>query len=198
MRLLAENLVCERGGRGVFSGVSFALDAGRLLAVTGRNGAGKSSLLRVVAGLVPKAGGSLALEGADPERGLGEHCHYAGHADALKASLTAGENLAFWAAFYGDPWLDPDEALERLAIAHLADLPAAYLSAGQRRRLTLARLFVSRRPLWLLDEPTSALDTATQALLAAHMREHLAAGGLILAATHADLGLPAQRLEIGG
>jgi heme exporter protein A len=198
MRLVAENLACERGGRGVFKDVSFRLESGGMLAVTGRNGAGKSSLLRLVAGLVPKAGGQLQLEGAAADRSIGEHCHYAGHADALKPSLSAGENLGFWAAFYGDRWLAPVEALERLAISHLADLPAAYLSAGQKRRLTLARLFVSRRPLWLLDEPTSALDAATQALLVSHMREHLAAGGMILAATHAELGIAAAVLEIGG
>jgi len=131
MRLVAESIACERGGRGVFADVSFTLEAGSLLAVIGRNGAGKSSLLRLVAGLVPKTGGTLSLEGAAADRSIGEHCHYAGHADALKPSLTVIENLGFWAAFYGDRWLAPDEALERLAIPYLADLPAAYLSAAR-------------------------------------------------------------------
>jgi heme exporter protein A len=191
MRLVAEDLACLRGGRTVFDGVSFAIGPGGALAVTGRNGAGKSSLLRLVAGLVPVAAGSLRLDGRDPDRSLGEHMHYAGHADALKPALTALENLSFWRALYGEPWLEPQEALERLAIAHLADLPAGYLSAGQKRRLTLARLFVNRRPIWLLDEPTSAIDALTQARFAALARQHLDEGGLLMAATHGELGITA-------
>jgi heme exporter protein A len=198
LRLAGADLACERGGRIVFSGLAFAVGAGEVLAVTGRNGAGKSSLLRLVAGLVPRTAGTLVLEGGDAETPLGEQMHYAGHADALKGALTAGENLIFWRDFYGSPWHEAEDALEMLGIGHLYDLPAAYLSAGQKRRLTLARLFVSRRPVWLLDEPTSALDVATQGLLAAQMRAHLAAGGMILAATHGDLGIePTRRLEIG-
>jgi len=197
LRLVGANLACERGGRIVFSGLSFEVSAGEVLAVTGRNGAGKSSLLRLIAGLVPRTAGTLALDGSDPEIPLAEQMHYAGHADALKGALTAGENLGFWRTFYGAPWHEAEDALDMLGIGHLYDLPAAYLSAGQKRRLTLARLFVSRRPVWLLDEPTSALDVATQALLAAQMRAHLDTGGMILAATHGDLGLePMRRLEI--
>jgi heme exporter protein A len=198
LRLAGADLACERGGRIVFSGLSFTVSAGEVLAVTGRNGAGKSSLLRLVAGLVPRTAGTLALAGSDAETPLTEQMHYAGHADALKSALTAGENLAFWRDFYGSPWHEAEDALDMLGIGHLLDLPAAYLSAGQKRRLTLARLFVSRRPVWLLDEPTSALDVATQALLASQMRAHLSDGGLIMAATHGDLGLgPTQHLEIG-
>jgi len=198
LRLAGTGLACERGGRIVFSDLSFSVAGGQALAVVGRNGAGKSSFLRLVAGLVPRTAGTLALEGGSPETPLGEQVHYAGHADALKAALTVGENLAFWRDLYGSPWHEADEALDMLGIGHLYDLPAAYLSAGQKRRLTLARLFVSRRPVWLLDEPTSALDAATQALLAGHLRTHLAEGGMILAATHGDLGLaPDKILEIG-
>lgn len=198
LRLAGTDLACERGGRIVFSDLSFAVAGGESLAVIGRNGAGKSSFLRLVAGLVPRTAGTLALEGGEAESPLGEQVHYAGHADALKGALTAGENLVFWRDLYGSPWHEADEALEMLGIGHLFDLPAAYLSAGQKRRLTLARLFVSRRPVWLLDEPTSALDAATQALLAGHMRTHLNEGGMILAATHGDLGLvPDRTLEIG-
>jgi heme exporter protein A len=198
LRLIAENLACERGGRLVFEGLSFSAQAGDLVAVAGRNGAGKSSLLRVVAGLVPKSAGKLSLEGGDAEKGIGEQMHYCGHSDALKPSLSVRENLGFWRGYYGGTGLDIEDALDLFAIEHLADLPAAYLSAGQKRRLSLCRLFVSRRPVWLLDEPTSALDVDTQARLAALMGEHLAGGGLILAATHGDLGLsPSRTLAIG-
>jgi heme exporter protein A len=198
LKLTAKDLACERGGRSVFSGLSFVVAAGEMLAVTGRNGAGKSSLLRLIAGLVPRTGGTLTLDGADSDTPLVEHCHYAGHADALKSALTAGENLGFWRDFYGSPWHSPEDALDMLGIAHLLDLPAAYLSAGQKRRLTLARLFVSRRPIWLLDEPTSALDMATQALFADHVRAQLSAGGMVLAATHGDLGLPPNHSLVVG
>ncbi|MDQ0396195.1 heme ABC exporter ATP-binding protein CcmA [Labrys monachus] len=202
LRLTVSDLACERGGRAVFAGVSFAAGAGDLVAVVGHNGAGKSSLLRVIAGLVPKAAGSVVVEGAetsgDEGRPSGEHMHYCGHADALKPALTVRENLAFWRDYYGGAALAPEDALDLFAIEPLADLPAAYLSAGQKRRLALCRLFVSYRPVWLLDEPTSALDVATQARLSERMREHLAGGGIILAATHGDLGLaPALVLTIG-
>ncbi|MEW9309488.1 heme ABC exporter ATP-binding protein CcmA [Labrys neptuniae] len=198
LSLTIENLACERGGRLVFEGVGFSAGAGDLVAVTGRNGAGKSSLLRVIAGLVPRRAGAIRLVGGDAEKTPAEHMHYCGHADALKPSLSVRENLGFWRAYYGDAHLPIEDALDLFAIEHLIDLPAAYLSAGQKRRLSLCRLLVSRRPIWLLDEPTSALDTATQARLAAVMGEHLAGGGLILAATHGDLGLaPSLTLTIG-
>jgi heme exporter protein A len=198
LRLVARDLACIRGGRPVFEGVSFTIERGGALAITGPNGAGKSSLLRVLAGLVSPAHGSLRLEGADEDVPLAEHLHYAGHADALKPALTVEENLAFWAAYYGDAWLDEREALALLSIGHLAALPAAYLSAGQRRRLTLARLLVSRRPVWLLDEPTSALDAAGQADVARLIARHRDAGGMVIAATHADLGMADQQaIELG-
>jgi heme exporter protein A len=196
MRLLADKLACVRGGRIIFENVSFTVAAGETLAVVGRNGAGKSSLLRLVAGLVPRSAGRLALEGGS-DLGIGEHVHYCGHADALKPALTVLENLAFWQSYLGDLWRDPLDALEMLAIEHLADMPASYLSAGQKRRLALARLLVSRRPIWILDEPTAALDRSSQSVLAGLMQEHLNSGGLILAATHGDLGFePARTLEM--
>jgi heme exporter protein A len=182
----------------VFSGLSFALDAGQALLVSGPNGAGKSSLLRLVAGLVRIEGGRLELEGGDPEAALGEQAHYLGHQDALKSALTVGENLQFWAR-YLDGSLAVAPALDAVGLGAIAHLPAAYLSAGQRRRLSIARLIAVDRSLWLLDEPTSALDTAAQAMLAGLMRSHLADGGMILAATHGPIGLEsAKELRLGG
>jgi len=197
MRLTGSDLACIRGGRQVFRDLSFALGAGEALAVTGPNGAGKSSLLRLVAGLVSSTAGRLELIGGEPELSIGEQAHYLGHQDALKPSLTVGENLAFWTSFLGPGTAKP--ALGVVGLDRIAHLPAAYLSAGQRRRLSLARLIAVERPIWLLDEPTSALDAAAQAMLADLMRSHLAGGGLILAATHGLLGLDqAKELRLGG
>ncbi|WP_407177901.1 heme ABC exporter ATP-binding protein CcmA [Bradyrhizobium sp. STM 3562] len=197
MRLLASSLTCVRGGREVFSGLSFEVAAGQLLAVTGRNGSGKTSLLRLIAGLLPQAGGSLALDGGDAELTLGEQAHYLGHRDALKPALSVLENLTFWRDFLGGEAFDAPGSLAAVGLTHAAHLPAAYLSAGQRRRLSLARLLTVRRPVWLLDEPTNALDSSGQGMVAGLMREHLARGGLIVAATHAPLGLAARELRIG-
>jgi heme exporter protein A len=197
MRLAASELACHRGGRDVFAGVGFALGSGEVLAITGRNGAGKSSLLRIIAGLVRIAGGRLDLAGGDPELTIGEQAHYLGHQDALKPSLSVRENLDFWAAFLGGA-AGEKAPLAAVGLDPLADLPAAYLSAGQRRRLSIARLLAVRRPIWLLDEPTSALDAAAHGRLAELMRAHLAGGGLILAATHGPLGIEAtQELRLG-
>jgi heme exporter protein A len=197
MRLYASDLACRRGGRDVFGGVAFAIAAGEALVVTGRNGAGKSSLLRMIAGLVRVAGGRLGLEGGDPELTVGEQAHYLGHQDALKPALSVQENLQFWAHFLG-PHAATAGALEAVGLEALADLPAAYLSAGQRRRLSIARLVAVRRPIWLLDEPTSTLDSAAQTRLADIMRAHVDGGGLIVAATHAPVGLEsAHELRLG-
>jgi heme exporter protein A len=199
MRLSAADLTCRRGGRELFSGLSFAVAAGEALVVTGRNGSGKSSLLRLIAGLLRPEEGRISLEGGDPELGLGEQAHYLGHHDALKPSLTAGENLRFWSAWLGPAENPPERALGKLGLEDLADLPAAYLSAGQKRRLSLARLITVYRPLWLLDEPATALDAEGQARLADLMRVHLARGGLVLAAAHGPIGLTgAQELKLGG
>lgn len=198
MRLSGSDLTCVRGGREVFTALSFAVDAGEALAVTGRNGAGKSSLLRQIAGLLAVPHGTIRLDGGDTEWAIAEQCHLLGHRDAVKPSLTVIENLQFWCGFLGaDACLPPMDGLEAAGIAHLADLPASYLSAGQRRRLGIARLVAVKRPVWLLDEPTSALDSHAQTLLAGLMTAHLTTGGLIVAATHDPLGIPARELRIG-
>jgi heme exporter protein A len=198
MQLMGDNLVCSRGGREVFADLNFSLSGGQALVVTGRNGAGKSSLLRMIAGLVHLAGGRLALEGGEPDASIAEQAHYVGHQDAVKPSLTVGENLQFWARYLGGADLPIGPALTAVDLAPLANLPAAYLSAGQRRRLSIARLVAVPRPLWLLDEPTSALDVPSQNRLADLMRDHLAGGGMIVAAAHGPIGLErARELKIG-
>jgi heme exporter protein A len=197
MELRAEELTCNRGGREVFRNVSFKVPAHEALIVTGRNGAGKSSLLRMIAGLLRIAAGRLALDGGAADTPIAEQAHYLGHQDAMKPSLTVAENLQFWTTFLGSR-REVDAALELLDLAPLADLPAAYLSAGQRRRLSLARIVAVSRPIWLLDEPTSALDTPSQKRLSEIMRDHLAGGGIIVAAAHGAIGLDrARELKLG-
>jgi heme exporter protein A len=193
MRLSAVDLACRRGGREVFGGIGFAVAAGQALAVTGRNGAGKSSLLRLVAGFIRPAGGRLWLEGGDCELSIAEQSHYLGHQDAVKPSLSVAENLRFWVAFFDGGAVKVENALESVGLDGIAALPAAYLSAGQRRRLSIARLLAVKRPIWLLDEPASTLDAAGKDRLTGFMQSHLADGGLILAATHGALGLSATQ-----
>src|SRR5436190_14390712 len=197
LALRGHDLVCRRGGREVFSGLNFTLASGQALAVTGRNGAGKSSLLRMIAGLLRIEGGALSLKGGDKERSIGEQAHYLGHQDAYKPSLSVIENLEFWSAWLGNA-SECRAALGAVDLETLSRLPAAYLSAGQKRRLSLARLVAIPRPIWLLDEPSSALDAMAQTALLFLMREHLSKGGMIIAATHADIAIEGTReLRIG-
>jgi heme exporter protein A len=198
MRLSADDLACVRSGRNVFSGLNFSLDSGTALLVSGHNGAGKSSLLRMIAGLVRVAHGRIELQGGEPELSVAEQSHFLGHQDPIKPALSVAENLQFWTAYLGKDGISPPDAIAAVALDEIADLPAAYLSAGQRRRLSIARLLAVQRPIWLLDEPTSSLDTAGQARLAEFMRAHLAWGGLIVAAVHGPIGLEgAQQLRLG-
>ena len=197
MRLSVSDLGIERGGRIVFRKISFALGSGESMSLTGPNGAGKSTLLRALAGLLPITEGRIDC--TPPAGHLAETVHYIGHADALKASLTARENLQFWAAMLGSDGAAPsvETALGRFGLAAIADLPAAYLSAGQKRRLALAKLLVASRPIWLLDEPMTALDAVSQAMMGETMLAHLAGGGLVVAATHAPLLLDGRELRLG-
>ena len=196
MQLVADNIACSRGGREVFARLSFSIRGGEALVVTGRNGAGKSSLLRVIAGLVRLSGGQLTLDGGI-DAPVGEQVHYLGHQDAVKPALSVLENLSFWTDYLGGSG-DPLAALKAVGLGALAGLPAAYLSAGQKRRLSIARLIAVKRPVWLLDEPTSALDAPSQATLVKLMRAHLRGRGLIVAASHGPIGLPrAKELRLG-
>ena len=206
MKLIAEKLSARRGGRLLFAGLSFAVDAGEALLVTGPNGAGKTSLLRILAGFLPPELGQIRLEGvAAAEEGIAEQCHYVGHANAIKASLTVAENAAFWRGFLGGgPGQSRQTGSDRLGTAlatfsleALRDIPAGYLSAGQQRRAGLVRLLLAPRPIWLLDEPTASLDQAGQEALAVAVNTHLAGGGLVAAATHMPLGFPARELRLG-
>jgi heme exporter protein A len=197
MKLSGRGVTCVRGGRSIFSNLDFEVSSWQALAVTGANGAGKSSLLRIIAGLLPAESGSIDLEGGDAELSAGEHAHYLGHRDPFKPALTVRENLTFWQEFLGGDGGDVKDSLSEAGLGHAADLPAAFLSAGQRRRLSMARLLAVKRPIWLLDEPTSALDAAGQKTFAALMTRHLDGGGLIVAATHGPLGIDAAELRIG-
>ncbi|MFN3614204.1 MAG: heme ABC exporter ATP-binding protein CcmA [Rubrimonas sp.] len=190
MGLTVTELSCRRGDRRVFSGVTFCVPAGRAVLLTGPNGAGKSTLLRVIAGLVPADRGAVQFEGlrlADDPGVFQSRLVYAGHLDAVKPQFTVRENLAIWARIFGGGGVD--DALVAFGLSRIADLPAAACSAGQKRRLGLARVMLTDRPLLLLDEPTVSLDAASIAAFAGLLRARLDRGGTALIATHAPLGL---------
>jgi heme exporter protein A len=182
--LAAHDLSCRRGGRLLFEGLSFTLDPGEALLVTGPNGAGKTSLLRLIAGLLTVDGGSFRVTGASPDAMLPELCHYVGHANGIKHALSVRENLAFYAEFLGGDGADLSDALAAFRLGELADFPAGLLSAGQKRKLALSRLFAAPRPIWLLDEPSVSLDAASVKQLDSALGRHLKAGGVAIVASH--------------
>jgi len=196
LALQVMDLSCVRGGRLVFSGVSFRVERGQLLAVTGPNGSGKSSLLRLLAGLLRPQAGNIRLEGVGEDEGA---VHYLGHADGLKSAQTLRETLRFWTTVYqqrGRVALESDleEAATRVGLRHALALPVGVLSAGQRRRASLARFILSERLLWLLDEPLTSLDREGELMLGSLMERHLASGGIVVAATHQNLPIEAHAL----
>jgi heme exporter protein A len=198
MKLIADTLSVMRGDRMVVTQLTFCVDGGEALVLTGPNGAGKTTLIRCIAGLLKPSAGQVRLEGGQPERTLGEECHYVGHLNGVKASLTVAENATFWSRYLGGALADIGPALATFGLDAARDLPAGYLSAGQRRRLALARLLLAARPVWLLDEPAVSLDTAAQRMLATVVDAHLATGGMVVAATHMPLGFARSRdLELG-
>lgn len=194
MRLLVDSLTLSRGGRRLIEGLTLDVGAAEALVLTGPNGVGKTTLLRALAGFIAPEAGTVRLEGVQDETAVAECAHYVGHANAVKAGLTVRENAHFWAHFLGGDVRGVEPVLESLHLADIAEVPAGYLSAGQKRRLGLARLLLVERPLWLLDEPTAALDVASQALLAGLMQRHLDGGGILVAATHGPLGLAGARI----
>lgn len=197
MQLVAQGLAVSRGERLIFAGISFVVPPGEALILTGPNGAGKTTLLRTIAGFLVPAAGKLALEPGNADRSLSEQCHYVGHRNAVKSSLTVLENMTFWHQFLADTETSRvpghvGAALDTFGLLKLSHIPAGYLSDGQRRRLCLTRLLLARRPLWLLDEPMTALDAASQGVLDAVIDRHLRTGGLVIVATHQPVDISPQ------
>jgi heme exporter protein A len=204
LSLAVEGLGAKRGEDMIFKDISFVLKAGEALIVMGANGSGKSTLLRVVAGLLAAEEGSVSVSGTGQEIGHPrELCHYLGHRNGMKRELTVEENLAFWKSFMGDSrgssGMSVFEAEEAVGLPGIGHLPFGYLSAGQQRRMAMAKLLVAWRPIWILDEPTAALDAASDLMFAGLVKAHLAKGGIVLAATHQPLGLEnTRKLEMLG
>jgi heme exporter protein A len=199
--LVADNLTLERGGRELFRALGFRAGAGEAIAVEGPNGAGKTSLLRLLAGFLPAASGSISLATSDgrkiaeaEERGI--YVGWLGHHDGVKPQLTPFETLAFYARYYGVAG-DIAAALAEVGLSRARDLPAQYLSAGQKKRVALARLKLSGRPLWLLDEPLASLDASGKTLGAQFISDHCKSGGIAIAATHEPLGIACRKLVLG-
>jgi heme exporter protein A len=206
LKLSIEKLVMERGGRVVLDHLTNAFRGGEAIVLLGPNGAGKTTLLRALAGLLKPVSGTIALDRPGQGEGfsVGEQCHLIGHTNAVKPSLTVQENCDFWVRFLDSPHPANGEsvravgggverALDRFGLTALADIPARFLSAGQTRRLGLARLLLAPRPVWLLDEPTVSLDAASTKALAIEVDGHVASGGIVIAATHLPLGLATSR-----
>jgi len=200
MKLVVENLSLSRGPQQIISGISFELVAGEALVVTGENGSGKSTTLRGISGLLPLSDGTVTLRDENGKAFEGEtreYCHYLGHQNAMKPALTVRENLDFWQKFCGEPDLNIEEALDEVDLAHTIDLPFSYLSAGMKRRVAIAKLLVSDRPIWILDEPTSGLDAQSVKMFTGLCQTFCEGGGILIAATHLPLGIEkAKSLKI--
>lgn len=207
IKLTMKNLACARGDKLLFEGLSLEVSGGEIIEIKGPNGIGKSSLLRIIAGLAPALNGEakvssnedtdlaaedLAAEDLAPE----DHAHFLSHQNALKEGLSVTENLAFWHQFSEQQGLAPHQALQQVGLPHLAELPVGVLSAGQKRRVAFARLLVERRAIWLLDEPTAALDASADELVGALITNHAKSGGIVLAATHLPLQIDASDVTV--
>lgn len=199
--LALEDLAVRRGDRTLFEGLTLSVSPGEAVVLTGANGAGKSSLLRVVAGLLPPLSGQVRFERAsqslDPSEARARHLHLLGHQDGFRSGRTAADELAFQVGWCGGTVEAMEAAVRRLALGALMPLEVRRLSAGQRRRLALARLLAAPRPVWLLDEPLSPLDARWRAEVGQIMAAHLEGGGLVLAAVHDPLPLPARTCPVG-
>ena len=196
--LKIENLTCVRGGREIFKDISFELVSGEAIQITGLNGSGKTSLLRIIAGLIQFPSGQISFTECVNDSNISQYCHYIGHTDAIKPTLTVSENLNFWRSIMGNPAETITNSLKVFGLSDLENISASYLSAGQKRRLSLARLLVTQRPIWLLDEPLTSLDLNAKTILNQIILNHLTNGGLILATTHSPLELTnSKELKLG-
>ncbi len=191
MSLILNHVVAYRGERYLFGPLSLQVSAGEMLTVTGTNGTGKSTLIAILAGLLAAHEGRVTFNN---DQELSEYSHTLAHRDGLKTSLTAIENLQFSQAMMGNATLSPLDALTQVGLQHIAQLPVGYLSAGQRKRVAIARLLTVERPMWLLDEPTAALDDASHIILTRLMQQYLNKGGIIIAATHTTLNISQARV----
>ena len=194
--VLVDKLACIRGQRLLFRDLSFRVEPGQVLSLEGPNGAGKTSLLRMIAGFIAPAAGTIAIGAAAEAEERGRRIGWVGHHDAAKLQLSPREVLSFFARLYGSD-ADVVSVMAEIGLASLADLPCQYLSAGQKKRLALARLQLLRRPVWLLDEPLSALDAQGRRHVAEILERHTASGGIAVAATHEPLGIACERLILG-
>lgn len=189
MKFSAENLCVNRGIRTIIKDVSFALEAGEALIILGENGSGKSTLLRAIAGLLPISSGKLSLTQIEDDTAIYEQCHYLGHKNGMKDALSVQENLSFWQSYNGVLDANIENALATVDMGHVADVPFGYLSTGMKRRVSICKLLLNKRPVWIVDEPTSGLDLPSAKLFEELCNRFCRGGGILIAATHLPLGI---------